>query len=114
MFIFFFQAEDGIRDSSVTGVQTCALPISCLSVRREIHSRSNPAAPAASPSPPDRSWLALTARPQDEIDHQAKGQNNQKSDRVGDPKSSQALSPRGVAQPNGPAPCSNFVREARH
>src|SRR5260370_8653513 len=27
-FVFFFQAEDGIRDSSVTGVQTCALPIS--------------------------------------------------------------------------------------
>src|SRR5207237_5275400 len=26
-YIFFFQAEDGIRDSSVTGVQTCALPI---------------------------------------------------------------------------------------
>ena len=24
---FFFQAEDGIRDTSVTGVQTCALPI---------------------------------------------------------------------------------------
>ena len=24
---FFFQAEDGIRDWSVTGVQTCALPI---------------------------------------------------------------------------------------
>src|SRR3712207_7547778 len=28
MFFFFFQAEDGIRDISVTGVQTCALPIS--------------------------------------------------------------------------------------
>src|SRR5882762_9569985 len=28
LFVFFFQAEDGIRDSSVTGVQTCALPIS--------------------------------------------------------------------------------------
>src|SRR5437762_13692540 len=27
MLIFFFQAEDGIRDTSVTGVQTCALPI---------------------------------------------------------------------------------------
>src|SRR5439155_13182050 len=26
-FIFFFQAEDGIRDGHVTGVQTCALPI---------------------------------------------------------------------------------------
>src|SRR5439155_10921051 len=28
---FFFQAEDGIRDGHVTGVQTCALPISTLS-----------------------------------------------------------------------------------
>src|SRR5690606_39351244 len=27
-FVFFFQAEDGIRDFHVTGVQTCALPIS--------------------------------------------------------------------------------------
>src|SRR5437773_4646105 len=27
-FFFFFQAEDGIRDRDVTGVQTCALPIS--------------------------------------------------------------------------------------
>src|SRR6267154_4807354 len=26
--VFFFQAEDGIRDGRVTGVQTCALPIS--------------------------------------------------------------------------------------
>src|SRR5205085_6311097 len=29
-FFFFFQAEDGIRDLTVTGVQTCALPISEL------------------------------------------------------------------------------------
>src|SRR6266508_2018095 len=29
-FFFFFQAEDGIRDGHVTGVQTCALPISSL------------------------------------------------------------------------------------
>src|SRR5207253_4019041 len=28
MLVFFFQAEDGIRDGHVTGVQTCALPIS--------------------------------------------------------------------------------------
>ena len=28
VFFFFFQAEDGIRDDLVTGVQTCALPIS--------------------------------------------------------------------------------------
>src|SRR2546427_1071939 len=29
VFFFFFQAEDGIRDLTVTGVQTCALPICC-------------------------------------------------------------------------------------
>src|SRR5438309_11632405 len=28
IYFFFFQAEDGIRDGTVTGVQTCALPIS--------------------------------------------------------------------------------------
>src|SRR5438067_11668275 len=28
LFVFFFQAEDGIRDRNVTGVQTCALPTS--------------------------------------------------------------------------------------
>src|SRR5690606_40358241 len=38
-FFFFFQAEDGIRDFHVTGVQTCALPIysdrrGCLRLRR--------------------------------------------------------------------------------
>src|SRR6266536_2233268 len=30
IFFFFFQAEDGIRDPLVTGVQTCALPIFAL------------------------------------------------------------------------------------
>src|SRR5437667_4284962 len=30
LFFFFFQAEDGIRDRDVTGVQTCALPICAL------------------------------------------------------------------------------------
>src|SRR5690606_23183100 len=32
LLFFFFQAEDGIRDFHVTGVQTCALPISDLAV----------------------------------------------------------------------------------
>src|SRR5256885_9916361 len=32
--LFFFQAEDGIRDYKVTGVQTCALPISAPSANR--------------------------------------------------------------------------------
>src|SRR5690349_21962348 len=33
-FFFFFQAEDGIRDLYVTGVQTCALPIYCSGAMR--------------------------------------------------------------------------------
>src|SRR5438270_12802244 len=32
VFFFFFQAEDGIRDLTVTGVQTCALPICLISL----------------------------------------------------------------------------------
>src|SRR5688572_21639426 len=34
-FFFFFQAEDGIRDLTVTGVQTCALPISGVRAEAE-------------------------------------------------------------------------------
>src|SRR2546430_8351376 len=35
IFFFFFQAEDGIRDLTVTGVQTCALPIYKSSIESE-------------------------------------------------------------------------------
>src|SRR5207253_6908239 len=35
--VFFFQAEDGIRDGHVTGVQTCALPICRLPVIGTLH-----------------------------------------------------------------------------
>src|SRR5438132_5210324 len=34
--LFFFQAEDGIRDHCVTGVQTCALPISVAARLRQL------------------------------------------------------------------------------
>src|SRR5207253_6389046 len=57
-FFFFFQAEDGIRDGHVTGVQTCALPISnasectsrVLRLRAFTPSRSGSHALAASSS----------------------------------------------------------------
>src|SRR5699024_12686457 len=69
IFFFFFQAEDGIRDRNVTGVQTCALPISifesfdsmepggiepltsCVQSRR---------APSCAKAPPDLSKLNNT------------------------------------------------------
>src|SRR2546427_5557459 len=38
---FFFQAEDGIRDLTVTGVQTCALPISQRGAQRSGQRREN-------------------------------------------------------------------------
>src|SRR5690349_23398322 len=44
--VFFFQAEDGIRDLYVTGVQTCALPISATSPGRAT-SRAAPPTPSA-------------------------------------------------------------------
>src|SRR5699024_4305217 len=49
MFCFFFQAEDGIRDRNVTGVQTCALPISPL------------ATAAGEVWPSDQLWKPLAA-----------------------------------------------------
>ena len=43
-FFFFFQAEDGIRDHCVTGVQTCALPISQGCARKNDERPNGPSA----------------------------------------------------------------------
>src|SRR3712207_9160342 len=40
MLFFFFQAEDGIRDIGVTGVQTCALPI-CVAIFSPVFPQSH-------------------------------------------------------------------------
>src|SRR5207245_10889431 len=73
LFIVFFQAEDGIRDATVTGVQTCALPIcdkglfTGLAMPMTIRARptgaiamsmQNVASPAISLNPPKRNLLA--------------------------------------------------------
>src|SRR6478672_4156750 len=53
-FFFFFQAEDGIRDLIVTGVQTCALPI-CPTAPTAIRTRQGPRPNTpCSPSPSGR------------------------------------------------------------
>src|SRR5205823_11571631 len=60
IFFFFFQAEDGIRDKLVTGVQTCALPIfwrssstwsSASIVSRQMYARSFDESASTSPFP---------------------------------------------------------------
>src|SRR5437868_15456531 len=79
VFVFFFQAEDGIRDRNVTGVQTCALPIyglatlgtelEMLAARIVVDDESarsndgpicNAACPGASPSTPRRAVFCLS------------------------------------------------------
>src|SRR5688572_31357527 len=58
-FFFFFQAEDGIRDLTVTGVQTCALPI--YSARHPDRAQRPDSSPPSPPtySPPHPSPKAL-------------------------------------------------------
>src|SRR5256886_12567346 len=58
-FVFFFQAEDGIRDLTVTGVQTCALPISGGARRGPRRLRRQ----AAHPAPPPRARLRADVVP---------------------------------------------------
>src|SRR5687768_18077589 len=66
-FFFFFQAEDGIRDVAVTGVQTCALPIcshSCcqLSTRFPAAEKSKISGPMLSEQSSGRAALAPSSR----------------------------------------------------
>src|SRR5690349_22595262 len=66
VFFFFFQAEDGIRDLYVTGVQTCALPIS-LSIRgsriRHICSAGDSFVNLRSRTIASRTWLGVGQTP---------------------------------------------------
>src|SRR5207253_6144452 len=75
-FFFFFQAEDGIRDGHVTGVQTCALPIwpfttattssrgtSIFATRRSAGGFISPGStPSSSATPPRKRAIPRTSR----------------------------------------------------
>src|SRR5699024_11562592 len=59
---FFFQAEDGIRDRNVTGVQTCALPISSAEPAAGLHAGSPVQAGSAASTATVRSgWRSAQA-----------------------------------------------------
>src|SRR5256884_6177388 len=53
-YVFFFQAEDGIRDVAVTGVQTCALPIWAAAGRQHAVEWAHLRAPRHEPCDPRR------------------------------------------------------------
>src|SRR5689334_24054011 len=61
-FFFFFQAEDGIRDGTVTGVQTCALPISPIGMFQDGIYDSRPA--AVNREPADTARVEVMKGPQ--------------------------------------------------
>src|SRR5699024_11599677 len=68
-YIFFFQAEDGIRDRNVTGVQTCALPISIFSeleyeMQEMIVKEENILIPMVTEDFTDEDWMMIA----DEMD----------------------------------------------
>src|SRR5688572_30991868 len=68
-FIFFFQAEDGIRDLTMTGVQTCALPIlkGCVD--------------ADAPDDPAHFFLLLRQAVAEQVDLAAIGNQQSREDR---------------------------------
>src|SRR5438309_2631863 len=66
---FFFQAEDGIRDGTVTGVQTCALPIWAKARRSRRRSRATSCGPICRrPCPPLPSPPVPSSSPRRGID----------------------------------------------
>src|SRR5260221_11662078 len=60
LFFFFFQAEDGIRDHCVTGVQTCALPIYAPMAESNVAPASHVGIDVA------KAWLDVAVRPSGE------------------------------------------------
>src|SRR2546425_3423326 len=82
---FFFQAEDGIRDKLVTGVQTCALPISFQDRRPRLpqHAPRDPAAePRREPARPRRRYRKASAKARAE----PTGPEGRPSRGLGDPR----------------------------
>src|SRR2546430_10022343 len=80
-FFFFFQAEDGIRDLTVTGVQTCALPISSSFSRAGLDDRGPRGRPLFLPDRGRRLLLDPHFRPGDRLRDQVPAADGPTEDR---------------------------------
>src|SRR5256885_5602925 len=82
---FFFQAEDGIRDYKVTGVQTCALPISWPRVAASLDPRADRSGSKWRPQArTDRGWAPNWCRAmRSQFVGSALGANRSEERRVG-------------------------------
>src|SRR2546422_8056954 len=76
-FFFFFQAEDGIRDVAVTGVQTCALPICAGSIAAR-----PPRPPGCSPRAARRRWRSAPGTPDRSERARRRSRRDRKSTRL--------------------------------
>src|SRR3989442_11675903 len=112
-FFFFFQAEDGIRDADVTGVQTCALPIfALLAISPLMDARPRAARPATvgaasaqagdDPQPGEK----RTATPFSEQGHAAEAQ-------AVEPGGTEVVA-RAAAKKMGGVPARGLTRTAHH
>src|SRR5207237_7739276 len=79
---FFFQAEDGIRDSSVTGVQTCALPIYTITIDPQ-GTATGSATLTLYDVPPDVTGSLAIGGPPQPVSVGTPGQNRSEERRVG-------------------------------
>src|SRR6266511_4696454 len=117
LLFFFFQAEDGIRDFHVTGVQTCALPISAATTwsrpRTSTRRWSWPPrsrAPATGRSRSARSWSCRRGRPTTRAPAELRGWQAAAGARAargdvgvaGDQRAPSAVGGGGDADPAGP------------
>src|SRR5256885_6057882 len=80
-FFFFFQAEDGIRDYKVTGVQTCALPIlqHRVALRAQRDALVLAGQEAAAPQAREQGLGLLAAGPRRRHDHERRQVGDRKS-----------------------------------
>src|SRR5690625_6231280 len=105
----FFQAEDGIRDGHVTGVQTCALPISPPDVRHRTAVRGEERGDVAPDIVAHQVWdLGAEDHPQATgphlPPHRVLGARVDSAGRVDDPGADLAVPPLPVAGPRVAAP----------
>src|SRR2546430_10178739 len=102
LYFFFFQAEDGIRDLTVTGVQTCALPISASGAARP----RGPAGPSRRPRPLTTSRPLPPGGPADAAGAALRRRSVRAEARpiAGPPPASRARVPHPAAGPPAPSP----------
>src|SRR5258708_16680751 len=100
IYFFFFQAEDGIRDDLVTGVQTCALPIWLLTTIVRLRRRC---------APGEREIGVIPAQPHDRREQPGRRDGPRFAEDAPGPHGSLPEAAQRVPQQSGRASCRERV-----